>query len=56
MKDTSKPFGGIVSRNGGEEFSVFLPNTSDEKELEIADLIRQSIEKRNHFKSQLVKN
>ena len=44
IKDTSKPFGGIVSRNGGEEFSVLLPNTSVKKSLEIADLIRQAIE------------
>jgi diguanylate cyclase len=45
IKDTSKPFGGTVSRNGGEEFSVILPNTTDDKSLEIADLIRLSIEK-----------
>jgi len=44
IKDTSKPFRGIVSRNGGEEFSVLLPNTSVKKSLEIADLIRQAIE------------
>jgi len=44
IKDTSKPFRGIVSRNGGEEFSVLLPNTTDEQSLEIADLIRQAIE------------
>ena len=44
IKDTSKPFRGIVSRNGGEEFSVLLPNTTDEKSLEISDLIRQAIE------------
>lgn len=46
MKDASKPFGGIVSRNGGEEFSILLPNTTDEKALEVADLVRQSIEKK----------
>ncbi|MFJ7825586.1 diguanylate cyclase [Psychrobacillus sp. NPDC096623] len=44
IKETSNSFGGIVSRNGGEEFSVLLPNTSEEKSLEIADLIRQAID------------
>ncbi|WP_277586908.1 diguanylate cyclase [Psychrobacillus antarcticus] len=48
IKDTSKPFRGIVSRNGGEEFSVLLSDTTDEKSLEIANLIRQAIEKK-HF-------
>ncbi|QUG40452.1 diguanylate cyclase [Psychrobacillus sp. INOP01] len=45
IKDTSNHFGGIVSRNGGEEFSVLLPNTTEKKSLEIANLIRQAIEK-----------
>lgn len=45
IKDTSNPFGGIVSRNGGEEFSVLLPNTTAKKSLEISDLIRQAIKK-----------
>lgn len=45
IKDASNPYGGIVSRNGGEEFSVLLPNTSEENSLESADLIRQAIEK-----------
>lgn len=43
IKETSNSFGGIASRNGGEEFSVLLPNTSEEESLEIADLIRQAI-------------
>ncbi|SDN25684.1 diguanylate cyclase [Psychrobacillus sp. OK028] len=45
IKEASNSFGGIVSRNGGEEFSVLLPNTSENKSLEIAELIRQAIEK-----------
>ena len=44
IKETSNSFGGIVSRNGGEEFSVLLPNTSEENSLEFADLIRQAID------------
>ena len=42
--DVSYPFGGIASRNGGEEFSVLLPNTANEKSLEIAHLIGRAIE------------
>jgi diguanylate cyclase (GGDEF)-like protein len=34
----------IVGRIGGEEFSVFLPNTSLEGAQQLAELIRQSIE------------
>lgn len=44
IKDVSYPFGGIASRNGGEEFSVLLPNTTNEKSLEIAHLIGRAIE------------
>ena len=46
IKDVSNTVGGIVSRNGGEEFSVLLPNTAEEKSFESADLIRQAIEKK----------
>lgn len=34
----------IVSRNGGEEFSVLFPNTSMDQAKEIADRIRKTIE------------
>ncbi len=34
----------IVSRNGGEEFSVLLPDCSIERAVEVAERIRQSVE------------
>jgi diguanylate cyclase len=36
--------GDIVSRNGGEEFSILLPNTQPDQAREIAELIRKTIE------------
>ncbi|TWK84696.1 Response regulator PleD [Bacillus paralicheniformis] len=35
---------GIVSRNGGEEFSVILPNSSHSQAAEIAERIRKEVE------------
>lgn len=45
LKGASNFWGGIVSRNGGEEFSVLLPNATVESSLEAAEIIRQAIEK-----------
>lgn len=36
----------VVSRNGGEEFSILLPGCSPERALEIAERVRAGVEKR----------
>ncbi|WP_391119879.1 diguanylate cyclase [Psychrobacillus sp. L3] len=46
IKDSTNSQGGIVSRNGGEEFSVLLSNIAADKSIEIAETIRQAIERR----------
>lgn len=47
VKDATISCGGIVSRNGGEEFSVLLPNIESAKSIELAEMIRQAIEKKS---------
>ncbi|MFC0190202.1 diguanylate cyclase [Fictibacillus aquaticus] len=43
LKDNSRSFD-IVSRNGGEEFSVLLPDCQNARAIEIAERIRQAVE------------
>ncbi|WP_158634015.1 GGDEF domain-containing protein [Radiobacillus deserti] len=45
LKETTRSID-TVSRNGGEEFSVILPECSYEKAQEIAERIRKSVERR----------
>lgn len=44
LKDSTYSFGGIVSRNGGEEFSVLLPKTAQEKSVLVAEIVRKCIQ------------
>lgn len=48
LKNTSRSFD-IVSRNGGEEFSVILPDCQNDLAVEIAERIRKAVEV-HHFK------
>lgn len=43
LKNTSRSFD-VVSRNGGEEFSVILPDCQSELAIEIAERIRKAVE------------
>lgn len=51
MKESAKAFNGIVSRNGGEEFSVLIPNASEKDSTNIADIIRHDVEKKEFLVS-----
>lgn len=46
LKDVTKSWRGIVSRNGGEEFTVLLPGATAEKGMEVAEIIRLAIEEK----------
>lgn len=45
----------IVSRNGGEEFSVILPDCSNQQALEIGEKLRNTVEKHDFFISKTEK-
>ncbi|MBS4195893.1 GGDEF domain-containing protein [Lederbergia citri] len=44
LRRSSHSYEGIVSRNGGEEFSVILPYAEKETGMEVAEIIRSAVE------------
>ncbi|MCR2821334.1 GGDEF domain-containing protein [Lederbergia panacisoli] len=44
LRRASHSYNGIVSRNGGEEFSVILPNAEKEMGMEVAETVRSAVE------------
>lgn len=51
LKESAKAFNGIVSRNGGEEFSVLIPNASEKDSTIAADIIRHDVEQKEFLVS-----
>ncbi|MBS4200736.1 diguanylate cyclase [Bacillus sp. FJAT-49732] len=44
LRRESHIYNGIVSRNGGEEFSVIIPHAEKELGMEVAEIIRKAVE------------
>lgn len=50
LRRASHNYNGIVSRNGGEEFSIILPNAEKDMGMKVAETIRSAVES-NSFKT-----